>query len=407
MKPTERNIPVIARILNPVKEYYFQSSYETQANINNLSSVLIFTSVLCGAILAASIVKFVFDGNYLLFIPIFIVCSFFYYRIDKPIIFSNISKNQIAIRWIRISIAVVFGLFNSFLIDYYYFRNDIESARKVELALNENRIRSEYGVKDSVLNLQRTTEYGKIEKLNTFLASKRENLNSEADGTGGTGHRGIDKIWRTKHAMYLSDSVSTAKQIDLCNNELRNIDSLANENSKLLSTKIENLPQQSSNGINKSIELLHKIIFSEGKFTNILMALLILLISMIFELAPLISKSFYPVSEYFTKADSHKKIKDYQTTLDENKLMNIAGNESLLDMRNQEIKLLNDYGLQRFTLSIEYNKSITEQALNEIERLELLKKNTKGSDYYQTIIEPMIEKSLNNLQNAVSIAYQK
>ena len=78
------SVPIAARLLNPDPKYYHQCTVETQRAIRNLSMVLLFTVTVCGAIFAASICKYCFDGNYFFFFPVFAATTLFYFLIDKP-----------------------------------------------------------------------------------------------------------------------------------------------------------------------------------------------------------------------------------------------------------------------------------------------------------------------------------
>ena len=123
--------PLVAWVLRPIEKHYFQCTEETQRVIKNLSLILLFTVTICGAIFAASICKFALMGNYWWMFLVLPITSFFYYLIDKPIIFSII--NSTWIKLLRVFIAIILGIFNSFLLDSFYFRSDIDAARNTEI----------------------------------------------------------------------------------------------------------------------------------------------------------------------------------------------------------------------------------------------------------------------------------
>lgn len=399
-------LPLVAQVLRPVKKYYYQCTEETQRAIKNLSLVLLFTVTVCGAVFAASICQFCLGGNYRLFLPVFIITGFFYYLIDKPIIFSDIKPHHKMNKRVRIFIALILGLFNSFLIDSFYFKPDIDAARNIEMKQKEMVIRADFAKKDSLLNVQKFALLNQIDNANTFLSSKRDSLNVEADGSGGSGNAGMKDIWSSKYAMYQADSVEAVKQNGLKQGEMSKLDTTRTANTTLMESQIADLPNQTSTGINKSMELLHKVIWLDGNFTNILMSILILIISMIFELAPLISKSFYDISEYFEKCMHQRDVKDKEATMVKNKELNIVGRRVVLELKREETKMTRDNAESSLIEAVEYNKDILTHTTAELNRLEAIdtKMKKRYPQYYESHIKPVLEKSYLNLHNAAKAA---
>lgn len=401
-----KTLPLTARILRPVPKYFYQCTEETQRGIKNLGMVLLFTVTVCGAIFAASICEFCLDGDYSFFVPVFAITAFFYYLIDKPIIFSDLNKNQRLIRRLRVFIALILGLFNSFLIDTFYFKDDIAASRNIEISQRAKEIRADYARIDSVLYLQKSAFITQIGVTNLALSSKRDLLNAEADGTGGTKKRGLKDIWRSKYAMYKADSTEMGNQNGLRLNEINKIEAALASNARLRDSQIANLPNEISTGINKNMELLHKVILLDGNFTNIFMALLILIISMIFELAPLISKSFYDTSEYFARCATQRDIKDKESILVKSKDLNIVGRRVILEQKQDEVAMVRENAENRLLETIRYNKIILSHTTDELNRLESIdiRLKLRFPRYHETHIKPVIERSYVNLHNAAQAA---
>ncbi|MCB0538373.1 MAG: DUF4407 domain-containing protein [Bacteroidetes bacterium] len=398
--------PLVAQVLRPVKKYYYQCTEETQRAIKNLSLVLLFTVTVCGAVFAASICKFCLGGDFHLFIPVFAITAFFYYLIDKPIIFSEIKPNRKMIKWIRIFIALILGLFNSFLIDSFYFKDDITAARNIEMKEKEMNIRADFATKDSLLNVQKLAFIQQVDYANTGLSVKRDSLNREADGSGGSGNAGMKDIWKSKYSMYQADSIEVAKQNGVKQSEMGKLDTALAANATLMQVQIADLPNQISTGINKSMELLHKVIWLDGNFTNILMSILILIISMIFELAPLISKSFYDISEYFEKCMNQKDVKDKEAIMVKNKELNIVSRRVVLEQKREETKMTRENAESSLLETVEYNKDILAHTTAELNRLEAMdaKMKKRYPQYYETHIKPVLERSYLNLHNSAKAA---
>jgi hypothetical protein len=404
-----QSVPLTAQVLRPAAKYYYQCTEETQRAIKNLSLVLLFTIIVCGAIFAASICKFCFGSNYHLFIPVFAITAFFYYLIDKPIIFNAVKPNQKLIKWIRIFIAFILGLFNSFLIDTFYFKDDIAAARNIEISKSASAIRTDFEEKNSSINSQKTNFMQLIGKENSILSSKRDALNAEADGSGGSRHAGMKDIWRSKYAMYQSDSIDAAKKIIIYQEEISKLNTLLDVNTSLMNAQIADLPNQTSTGINKSMELLHKVIWLEGNFTNILMSILILIISMLFELAPLISKSFYDTSEYFDKCANQKDVKEKEAILIKNKELNLVGLRVMLEQKREENNLIRENVEIGLTESIEHSINILGIAKLERNRLEVEdnKLRKRYPQDFDTYFRPVLETSYSNIHHAVMAAISK
>ncbi|MFA5971893.1 MAG: DUF4407 domain-containing protein [Lentimicrobiaceae bacterium] len=397
-----KSLPLVANILSPVSKYYYQSTEETQRAIKNLSMVLLFTLTVCGAIFAASICKFCLGGNYHLFIPVFMITALFYYLVDKPIIFSDLKPHYKTIRWIRIFIALILGLFNSFLIDSFYFKDDIDAARNIEMKQKEIAIRNDFARKDSLLNVQKLIFLQQIDNVNTRLSSKRDSLNAEADGRGGSGRAGMKAIWESKYIMYQADSLDAVQQKSIKQSELSKLDTALASNKRIQETRIADLPNETSQGINNSMKLLHKVILLEGNFTNILMSILILIISMIFELAPLISKNFYDVSEYFEKCSHQRDIKDKEAIMVKNKELNIVGRRVVLEMKREETQMTRDNAESSLVEMVQYNTDILAHIISELNRLEAMdaKLKRRFPQYYESHVLPVLERSYLNLHNA-------
>ncbi len=404
LKP--KSLPVVAQVLRPVLKYYYQCTEETQRSINNLSLVILFTVTVCGAILAISICKFCFAGNYRLFIPIFAITAFFYYLIDKPIIFSDIKPHHKMIKLIRIFIALILGLFNSFLIDSYYFKDDIDAARNIEMKQKEMAIRAGFAKKDSIIKVEKLVFMRQMDNINALLSAKREALNAEADGSGGSGNAGMKDIWKSKYAMYQTDSVEAVDQNSLKQREINKLDTNLVVNNTLMEFQISEIPNETSTGINKSMELLHKVILLEGNFTNILMATLILIISMIFELSPLISKSFYDISEYFEKCMHQRDVKDKEAIMVKSKELNLVGRRLVLEQKSEEIKMIRENAEISLVEAIQYNMVILSYTTDELDRLEAsdAKMKIRYPAYYETHLKPILERSYLNLHNAANTA---
>ena len=313
------------------------------------------------------------------------------------------------IKWLRVIIAFILGLFNSFLIDSYYFKDDIAAARNIEIEAKAKVIRDNNENINSSITAQKEGLIQMIEKADDIISSKRNDLNKEADGTGGSGRAGMKDIWVSKYLMYKADSIDVARKKAIYQGEINDLNTLLDKNERLMNAQITDLPNQASAGINKNMELLHKIIWLEGNFTNMLMAILILIISMIFELAPLITKNFYDTSEYFDKCLQQKDVKDKEAILVKNKDLNSIGIKVMLEQKREGNNLIREDAETSLIELIEHQKRILAIAKEERDRLEVeeLKLRRHYPKDFEVYFRPVLETSYSNIHNSVMSAISK
>ena len=344
---------IFAGILTVTKSNYIECSEMTKTNFKRLGLSLIFTVLICGSVLAASFCEFWLNGNYYFMPLIFMGTALFYYILDTAIIMGDQGRGSAWLKRIRIFIALVLAMFNSFLIDYYFFKTDIEAARVAVIRTRQAAIADNY---------QQTTKYKEeiklnllsdIDRLQDHLSAQLDSLNAEASGMGGSKHKGIADVWMAKYNSYQSDSIRAhgsitdkKEQIVQLNKELLSIKQEKDKEQKAVTATV-------SAGINKSLELLHQIIWLEGKFTNKLMSILILLVSMLLELVPLIAKSFYDTEEYFELAENKK---------------DVCSTNSIIRKRNaistEAARLMNENTLNLLTLSGEHAMDKIKEKMN-------------------------------------------
>ena len=345
---------ILAGILTVTTSNYIECSEMTRTNFKRLGLSLIFTILICGSVLAASFCEFWLNGNYYFMPLIFIGTAMFYYILDTAIIMGDQGRGSAWLKRIRIFIALVLAMFNSFLIDYYFFKADIEAARVTVITNEQAAIADKYQHITAQKEENKFNLLHDIDVLQGHLSAQLDSLNAEASGMGGSKHKGIAAVWMAKYNLYQSDSIR-AHELITDKKEL-----IVQLNKELLLTKQEKEKERRgvtatvSAGINKSLELLHQIIWLEGKFTNKLMSILILLVSMLLELVPLIAKSFYDTEEYFELAENKKQVCSTNSNIRKrNAISTEAG------------RLMNENSLNLLTLSGEYAMDKIKEKMNQ------------------------------------------
>ena len=353
MKARNQSVGILAGILTVTKSNYNECGEITRMNFMRLGLSLIFTVLICGSVLAASFCQFWLNGNYYFMPLIFIGTALFYYILDTAIIMGDQGRGSAWLKRIRILIALVLAMFNSFLIDYYFFKTDIDAARVSAIRNEQSIIANSYQrtaaqKEDIKFNLLHD-----IDMLQGHLSAQLDSLNAEASGMGGSKHKGIAAIWMAKYNSYQSDSIRVH---ELATDKKVHIAQLGKD---LLILQDEKTKQQEaitatvSTGINKSLELLHQIVWLEGNFTNKMMSVLILIVSMLLELVPLIAKSFYDIEEYFELADNKKEVCSTNSTI---RKRNAIGTEAA--------RLMNENALSLLTLAGEHSMDKIKEKMN-------------------------------------------
>jgi hypothetical protein len=322
----------------------------------------------------------------------------FYYLIDKAIIFSTANPPKL----IRISIAIVLGLFNSFLIDSFYFEDDIAAARNAEIKDKELHIRADFALMDSLLSSEKQNFLRLVSAEYSKLSAKRAELNVEADGSGGSRERGKGSVYNIKYKNYQVDSIEVAKKVAAYEKQMSNIDTQLAANNSLMNSQISDLEKETSFGINKNIQILHQVVFFEGNATNILMAIIILLISFILEIAPLLCKSLYDTSEYFDIVAIYREIKKNEFSIKKEKERNLVSVRLLYEQDEQEYQLLMDHFINKLIKDVEYNMRIIEISMKRFIIEEKEKELSNNHPLaFEVYIRPVLEKAYKNIHDAV------
>ena len=407
MKTNNNSPDLFARFLGIVPEYFAQCSKGTQQNLQQFGKALMFTVLVCGSILAASFCEFWLKRNYLYLPLVFIGSGLFYYLLDRAIILGDAGKYHMIYKRLRIVIALALGLFNSFLIDYYFFKSDIIAARENMITVQQTSLdeQCERQVKSKETEKQRTQ--AGIDQMEGRLARDLDSLNAEADGTGGSHQKGISIYWQSKYRSYQADSVRISDNISGKRAAIKLLDSNIHVLKTELDLKKARVPASISEGINMSLQLLHQVIWTSGSFTNRLMSLLILIVSMLLELIPLITKGFYDISQYFEKmneeneqmsATSHLRLQKI-TTRETGKLLREIALDTEVDLNEHRLAVMDE--------SLQHSRNVmtrTETMMDELEKKKAAWEH-KYPALYERYGKPVIEKGYDTLSGAIDKVY--
>ena len=405
-----RKLPFLAQIANPVRKYYWKCSEDTQNSINQLGLILLLSEIICGCIFALAITRFILKtDNNLVFLLVFCLAGLFYYVIDRALVLGSIFGSAFKPpHWLwRFSIAVVLGLLNSQAVNLIVFNEDIKAARQKELQVNAENIRTKFEAENFVLHSQRRNFLHQRDSVNAYIIGRLEELDKEVDGTGGTLTIGKGPVWEAKYESYKSAKALADQQIATYQEEINFLERRIEDNRLEAEKQIAALQISTSHGINDSVRLVEEIVFKERNFTNLKLFFIILVLAMMLELIPLITKKFYDLSEYFELCRTRKEVKIIGFGIDKDVALIIQGYEFALQQDVDKRKTLFEKAKEKLENTKEFYTQVMEIADEGRSSLEMidnnLKKQVSAADY-DKFFKPIFEICQVNLHEAVEDA---
>jgi hypothetical protein len=331
---------IVKVLLSPASGVFRECTEGTRNNFLALSQVLSFTVIICGFVLACSISKFGFGNNpisYFITIPIGIG---FYWYIDKQIIMADANKNLAFIKRSRYFIALIFGLLNSFLIDNFWFSDDIRAGRETEITKQQLIIQHDADSLRATYQGQKNSLFNKIDVASNQMKIRMDSLITEYQGKSISKIWGPGKDYRIKYAAFKNDSLEFVRTNSLMLAEALKYDTLIDQLKIQAISRKNNVPKEISQGINHSMQLLENAIWGGGNIINMVMAILILLGAMLLELLPLMGKFYYSLEEYFELIHSERESSRVNVHL--RKQNYISREAHRLNLQNQRV-MNNEY----------------------------------------------------------------
>lgn len=245
-------------------------------------------------------------GNNLVAVPLGIFMGFIILTIDRALIkgINKQNKNRLWPLFLRAALALVIGTFMAQPALLYMFKKEI----RLQTALdNEKKKINNAYVLDSLyknnrqeLQQQKTNLQNELQLKYDAVAKARENFLAEADGSGGTGKVGIEKIALAKKREY--EKLDEEYKQLLAINQPK-IDA-ADAELKLIGNKTQQeqlaYAQNFNEGFLTQIESLNNLIKENSALQTryyLLVAILLLI-----ELMPVIAKTLLPSGTYDEKA---------------------------------------------------------------------------------------------------------
>lgn len=276
-----------------------------QAKYSGLGGVILATFVLAG--LSAGYAMYTVFNNWLLAIVFAVVWGLIIFNFDRFLV-STMRKYGVSRRkqvWMavpRLALALLIGLTIARPLELKIFEKEIDTKVTENLHKKIQNNDSLLKIENTALTQNTTTERNRLIARKIGIEDTLHQLQQaylgEADGTAGSGQRGIENITRLKMNAYNAASIQFAPELAQLNAGIHEQDSiLATANASLeTKRKIYEAATASNVGFLERNKALSDLSAEESSvfWTSLLISLLIILI----ETGPILSKLMMPVGPY-------------------------------------------------------------------------------------------------------------
>lgn len=316
--------------------------------------------------------------------------GFIILTIDRALIkgMNKFNKNKIAPLLLRSILAITLGTFMAQPAILFMFDKEIKLQASLD---NELRKKVKQQQLDSLFNPQKQTLQTERAQLQNQLTEKynevftaRQQFLAEIDGTGGTGKVGIEKIARAKRAEYLLlDSQYNAQKIFL-QPRITSIDSNLTALNAQVKKENDVFAILLNNGFLTRIEALNNLVKNNAALQW--RYILIVLILMLIELMPILSKTLLPAGTYDDKV---KLIEDMEKEIAESN-----------QLKEKELKqLYNRLGYENDTTFIQQFFESSKDERNEKMKSHLAKWSENEDESFDNFWERMKKGILTKQEN--------
>jgi hypothetical protein len=272
---------------------------------SGLGGVLLATFIL--ATLSAGYAIYSVFGNLAWTIAFGIIWGLVIFNFDRFLVstmrkYGITKKKQVWMAVPRILLALLIGVTIARPLELKIFEKEIQvkmaDNMHKKILLNDSLVQLENNNNIQVINEQRTANLLRQQAIEDTLRNLQNAYVQEADGTGGSGQRGIEKLTRLKKEAYDNYLLQYMPELQLLHGNIFNHDSmLANANAGIKEKqKNYEATLQANMGFLESNKALSDLSDEESSvfWASLLISLLIILI----ETGPVISKLIMPVGPY-------------------------------------------------------------------------------------------------------------
>ncbi len=352
-----------------------------QTKYAGLGGVILATFIL--AALSSGYAIYSVFGNWLWTIAFAIIWGLIIFNFDRFLVSTmrkyGVSKSkQIWMAVPRLGLALLIGLTIARPLELKIFEKEIAVKMQEnvhhKIQRNDSLLQIENTMQMQIANVERQRLNARKLTVEDTLRHMQNDYVREADGTGGSGQRGIEKLTRLKMDAYNAAQIQFAP-------ELRTIDSSIRSQDSILSTAKSDLEQKRKDyeklaianmGFLEKNKALSDLSHEESSvwWTSLLLSLLIILI----EIGPILSKLIMPVGPYDIALAREELL---QMAHDENEMR--KSKEVMFDKKKifyQKQKEMSDELVSKLT---ELQKKHIDQELDKWERGEWNSKDHRAS----------------------------
>ena len=234
--------------------------------------------------------------------PLGLFMGFIILTIDRALIkgISKQNKNRLWPLLFRAMLAITIGTFMAQPALLYMFKKEI----KLQTALDNEKkkinnsyvLDSLYKNRKAELVSQKNTLQNELQKKYDDVSKARQNFLAEADGSGGTGKVGIEKIALAKRSEYEKLDAEYKQLLSVSQPKIDNIDVVLKDVDSKAQQEQQAYAQNFNDGFLTQIESLNNLIKENSALQTryyLLVAILLLI-----ELMPVIAKTLLPAGTY-------------------------------------------------------------------------------------------------------------
>jgi hypothetical protein len=352
-----------------------------QVKYAGLGGVLLATFVL--ATLSSGYAIYSIFGNWVWTICFAIVWGFIIFNFDRFLVSTmrkyGVSKGrQITMALPRLALALLIGLTIARPLELKIFEKEIN----VKMVENMHK---KIQRNDSLLQMEHKAQIAAAENERQRITQRRSNIEDtlgvlqnayvqEADGTGGSGRRGIEKLTKLKQGAYNMAVTQFAPELQQLSTTLRSQDSIIAASRSSLEEKRKGYEAtaMTNMGFLERNKALSDLSDEESSvwWTSLLVSLLIILI----EIGPVLSKLIMPIGPYDIALAREELL---QMAADENEIR--KGKDVIYEKRKifyQKQKEMSDELVHKLT---ELQKKYIDEDLDKWERGEWTSKDYRAS----------------------------
>lgn len=261
-----------------------RSSVKAQQKVKGLFGILLIPALLWG-LGGFGVAYSLMDCGVLTAILTGIISAWLILKVDLAFMQLNTNGKGWGSNVYRLTIVLIGCTINSLLVDSILFKQDYMQIAK---RMHQSEVDSTYKKGNMELYAQLASKKGEYHNLSTSTQDARKDYVKEADGTGGSGERGLKAIALAKKAVY--DQLTM--QLDNLSEDIRQMEAMLSDK------QLQSYEEEGEPGLFTKLEALVEHTFLSGKKLMIFIYLLMFGFVVMLEFSPIVFKSRMEETDY-------------------------------------------------------------------------------------------------------------